>query len=196
MLTHIRWDVVVSPRADWTHLLITVPPHESWGGVWSLSLITLIPPSLYKEHIWCSYVISSMNKKNAFNQRKLYLLLLSCLPDGVQSGLRAPTLMWLLLFSWVPPLDWVSCSFALLTSSREQTACCYQCPKTSHGGALFVPLLFSGPLQSTLGVVSPLRLCPVLCLWPVLCTVVLPLLSYGASRPLKKPGGTDLRCNV
>lgn len=69
-----------------------------------------------------------------------------------------------------------------------------------HSGALlFPPLLFSGPIQSTLGVLS-FRLCPVLCLWPVLCTVVLPSYHNVPLIPLKKkktmPGGTYLRYHV
>lgn len=91
----------------------------------SQALITLIHPSLYKEHIWCSFVISSMNKKNAFNQKKRPVPLLSscCL-----TGLRAQTLMWLLLrcfcFFLFSPLGCVSCSFYSANLSREQTACC------------------------------------------------------------------------
>lgn len=49
----------------------------------------------------------------------------------------------------------------------------------------FSPVLFSWPLQSTLGVVS-LRLCPVLCLLTCVVHSCSPLLSWGASYTFKK----------
>lgn len=45
-------------------------------------------------------------------------------------------------------------------------------------------------------VLFPLRLCPVLCLWPVLCTVVSPLIMRCLSYLKKKPRGTwpEVQC--
>lgn len=109
--------------------------NQSWGALCHyrrhllLALTPLVIHPLYKEFIWCNYVVPSMGKIIYCIGEKWYLRL------------------------------------AKNTAKNAQTC---------HSEALlFPPLWFSWPIRNTLGVDS-LRFCPVLCLWPVLCTVVLP----------------------
>lgn len=129
----------------------------------SLALIALIFPSLYKENI---YVKWSMNKKN--EGKKAVHLLLSC-PLTIQASNFDVT-----------SLFFVFCSFLILWSELRADHVLLTCSNLS-----FSPVLFSWPLQSTLGVVS-LRLCPVLCLLTCVVHSCSPLLSWGASYTLKK----------
>lgn len=74
--------------------------------------------------------------------------------------------------------------------------CCYKRPKRLIEEHLFFSLsLFSGPFAKHLGCRFPSSVSSVV---PLTCVVhsCTPLLSEGASHPLKKPGGTDLRYNV
>lgn len=103
-------------------------------------------------------------------------LLSSCSLTGQASELR----LWcdffffffVVFFYFLFPLECVFlCSFILLIMSRPCAA--KNAQNVSLRSTFSLSCCSLGPLQSTLGVVS-LRLCPVLCLWPVLCTVVLP----------------------
>lgn len=153
-----------------TFLLTSSWPSLSAIQASSPALITLIFPSLYKENI---YVKWSMNKKN---EGKKKLCICCCHAPWL---FRPQTLMWLLCF--------VFCSFLFLWSELWADHVLLKCSNRSQRSTFFPfsPVLFSWPLQSTLGVVS-LRLCPVLCLLTCVVHSCSPLLSWGASYTLKK----------
>lgn len=111
------------------------------------------------------------------------------LPDIVQSGLKLWCDDFVFICFFVFFLSTVCCAVFILliwVVSRPRAA---KNAQTSHWGALLFfsppPLLFSGPLQSTLGVCFPSSVSSVV---PLTCVVhsCSPLLSYGASRTLKK----------
>lgn len=117
-------------------------------------------------------------KKNAFNQKKKETvpLLLSCSLTVVQ--VRPPSSNFdvtssLFSFSFSSQLRVVQ--FYSANLSREQTVRCLQCPNVSLRSTFFLPCCSLGLCKAP-WVLFPLRLCPVLCLWPVLCTVVSPLI--------------------
>lgn len=110
--------LAVARRADRTPALIPVSDlNRRHRPLWYTILCI-------KKHIWCSYVISSMNKKNAFNQKKKSTFAVVLLSDRVQSGLRAQTLMWLLLCCFFSSSRLCVVQFYSADRSREQTACC------------------------------------------------------------------------
>lgn len=162
--------------------------NQSWGALSHyrrhllLALTPLVIHPLYKEFIWCNYVVPSMGKNNAFYWGKMvpYLLLLRSLTMfGQDSELKlwCDFLFVVEGFFYIYILHLLSVLCCFLQQTRVMSRLAKNTAKnaqTCHSEALlFPPLWFSWPIQSTLGGDS-LRFCPVLCLWPVLCTVVLP----------------------
>lgn len=111
------------------------------------------------------------------------------LPDIVQSGLKLWCDDFVFICFFVFFLSTVCCAVFILLIWVVSRPCAAKNAQTSHWGALLFfpppPLLFSGPLQSTLGVCFPSSVSSVV---PLTCVVhsCSPLLSYGASRTLKK----------
>lgn len=120
-----------------------------------------------------------MNKKNARKKKRTVPLAVVLLPD-VQSGLRAQTLMWLLLCclfyfsSRVCVVQFWFCWVVSRTRAAEKA-------QRSHRGALFPPV-FLWAFAKHLGCCFPFVCVQCCAFWPVLCTVVLPsyheVLSY------------------
>lgn len=119
-------------------------------------------------------------------RKKAVPLLLSCSLTVQASNFDVTSLCF--------PLDCVMCSFYSADLSHEQIVCCRKCPNFSQRSP---PLLFSGPLQSTLGVVS-LCLCPVLCLLTCdvhSCSPLLTCLLYLKKEGVKKwRHGREVKC--
>lgn len=137
--------LVVARRAGWTHFVIAVPRSRGASALyrwhWSLWYTRLCIKAYLMQLCYIKH-----EQKNAFNQKKNKVYRCCChAPWSCSVGLRAQTLMWLLLcffFSFFP-LDCVLCSFILLiwVVSRRRAAGNAQ---TSRWGALFLPCCFLG----------------------------------------------------
>lgn len=89
-----------------------------------------------------------------------------------------------IVVGFISSLSTVCCAVLFCYSESWADCVLLKMPKTFHRGERFLPCCSLGLCKAP-WVSFPLRLCPVLCLWPVLCTVVLPSYHKVPLIPLK-----------